>query len=125
MLKKLSTMDLKYVKMKGKNLLTRKQVKRKPLKELNLTSRFLYDEVMEDAETNQAALSIILGKEIPLLMQNESEKELVDFLHYVEDTTDERAEQSGNERIRKIHERVRKVKQSEEDVASMINKVRE
>lgn len=118
-------MDLKYVKMKGKNLLTRKQVKRKPLKELNLTSRFLYDEVMEDAETNQAALSIILGKEIPLLMQNESEKELVDFLHYVENTTDERAEQSGNERIRKIHERVRKVKQSEEDVASMINKVRE
>ena len=213
--------------------MTKKQIIRKPLKDLNLTNRFLYDEVMEDYETNREALSIIFGKEIALLTQNESEKELrvspllrsirmdmismdaegnvynsemqgkrksdlekrsrynqalldinllepgipnynllndsyiiliapfdlfghelyrytfhpeceevpglrledgttriflntrgknddqlpkelVDFLHYLEDTTDERAEASGSERIRKIHERVRKVKQSEE-----------
>ena len=56
--------------------MTKKQVKRKPLKELNLTSRFLYDEVMEDPETNREALSIIFGREIPLLTKNESEKEL-------------------------------------------------
>ena len=37
-----------------------------PLKDLNLTNRFLFDEVMEDARTQQEVLSIILGKEIPL-----------------------------------------------------------
>ena len=50
--------------------------KRVPLKELNLTDRFLFDEVMEDPQTHQEALSIIFGKEIPLLYQNETEKEL-------------------------------------------------
>lgn len=47
-----------------------------PLKQLNLTSRFLFDEVMEDPETQRDALSIILGREIPALCQNETEKEL-------------------------------------------------
>jgi len=47
----------------------------KPLKELNLTDRFLFDEVMEDDETHRDALSIILGREIPPLSQNETEKE--------------------------------------------------
>ena len=47
-----------------------------PLKELNLTNRFLFDEVMEDAQTQQEVLNIIFGKEIPLLNYNESEKEI-------------------------------------------------
>lgn len=47
-----------------------------PLKELNLTNRFLFDEVMEDPQTQREVLSIIFGKEIPLLMHNESEKEI-------------------------------------------------
>jgi len=47
-----------------------------PLKDLNLTSRFLFDEVMEDPRTHQDALSIIFGKEIPLLGQTQTEKEL-------------------------------------------------
>lgn len=47
-----------------------------PLQELNLTNRFLYDEVMEDSETHREALSIIFGKDIPLMDQTESEKEL-------------------------------------------------
>lgn len=38
-----------------------------PLKELNLTNRFLFDEVMEDAETQRNVLSIIFDREIPLL----------------------------------------------------------
>lgn len=46
-----------------------------PLKDLNLSSRFLFDEVMEDAQTNQDVLSIILGREIPLICMTESEKE--------------------------------------------------
>lgn len=47
-----------------------------PLRELNLTDRFLFDEVMEDPHIQQDALSIIFGKEIPLLEKNETEKEL-------------------------------------------------
>ena len=47
-----------------------------PLKDLNLTDRFLFDEVMEDPQTHQDVLSIIFGQEIPLLSQNETEKEL-------------------------------------------------
>ncbi|GEM_PF-2182619 len=35
-----------------------------PLKELNLTSRFLFDEVMEDPQAQQDMLSIIFGRVI-------------------------------------------------------------
>ena len=49
--------------------------KMKPLKELNLTDRFLFDQVMEDMETQQDVLSIILEKEIHLLTQVQTEKE--------------------------------------------------
>lgn len=47
----------------------------KPLGELNLLDRFLFDEVMEDAQTAKDILEIILEKEIPLLDKNETEKE--------------------------------------------------
>jgi len=47
----------------------------KPLSELNLLDRFLFDEVMEDAQTAKDILEIILEKEIPLLDRNETEKE--------------------------------------------------
>ena len=46
-----------------------------PLKELNLTDRFLFDETMEDPETHRETLSILLGKDISLLEVNETEKE--------------------------------------------------
>ncbi len=46
-----------------------------PLKDLNLSSRFLFDEVMEDPLTRQETLSIIFDREIPLLNYNETEKE--------------------------------------------------
>ncbi|NCB92627.1 MAG: Rpn family recombination-promoting nuclease/putative transposase [Clostridia bacterium] len=46
------------------------------LKNLNLTNRFLFDAVMEDAETHQAVLSIIFQHDIGLLPQNEVEKQL-------------------------------------------------
>lgn len=49
--------------------------KRKPLNELNLTNRFLFDVVMEDPKTHQDVLSIIFGKEISMIVQNETEKE--------------------------------------------------
>ncbi len=41
-------------------------------------------------------------------------KELRDFLHYLENTTDQAAAISNSKRIRRIHNRVCKVKQSEE-----------
>ena len=47
-----------------------------PLNKLNLTDRFLFEEVMEDPLAHQEALSIILGRDVPLLTQNEAEKEL-------------------------------------------------
>lgn len=37
----------------------------KPLKDLNLTDRFLFDMVMEDLQTQQDVLSIIFGRDIP------------------------------------------------------------
>lgn len=55
---------------------TKKQKNIVPLKDLNLTDRFLFDEVMEDPQAQQAALSIIFGRDIPLLSKNETEKEL-------------------------------------------------
>ena len=47
-----------------------------PLKDLNLTDRFLFDEVMEDKQTHRDVLEIIFQREIPLLEENETEKEL-------------------------------------------------
>ena len=47
-----------------------------PLQELNLTSRFLFEEVLEDPRTHPDILEIIVQKEIPLLEKNETEKEL-------------------------------------------------
>ena len=47
-----------------------------PLKDLNLTNRFLFDEVMEDRQTHRDVLEIIFQREIPLLEENETEKEL-------------------------------------------------
>ena len=46
-----------------------------PLKNLNLSNRFLFDEVMEDVQTHQNALEIIFGKEISLLDKPQTEKE--------------------------------------------------
>lgn len=47
-----------------------------PFGDLNLTDRFLFDEVMEDPQTHQDALSIIFGHPVPLLDRHETEKEL-------------------------------------------------
>lgn len=52
------------------------KLNRVPLKELNLTDRFLFDEVMEDSQVHRDVLSIIFGREIPLLARNETEKKL-------------------------------------------------
>lgn len=46
-----------------------------PLKDLNLTNRFLFDEVMEDPEIHRDVLSIIFNREIPALLSNQTEKE--------------------------------------------------
>ena len=45
-----------------------------PLKELNLTSRFLFDEVFVVTQAQQDMVSIILGREITVMKQNYTEK---------------------------------------------------
>ena len=45
------------------------------LEKLNLLDKFLFDEAMEDAETYQAVISILMEKEIELLGKPETEKE--------------------------------------------------
>ena len=45
------------------------------LEELNLLDRFLFDETMEDLETYQATISILLENQITLLGRSETEKE--------------------------------------------------
>lgn len=47
-----------------------------PLKELNLSNRFLFDQVMEDPEIHREVLNIVLEKEIPPLRTNVTEKEV-------------------------------------------------
>lgn len=49
--------------------------KQKTLKDLNLIDRFLFAEVMEDVETGQDILSIILGQDIQLISGSQTEKE--------------------------------------------------
>ncbi|MCC8139522.1 MAG: Rpn family recombination-promoting nuclease/putative transposase, partial [Lachnospiraceae bacterium] len=44
---------------------------------------------------------------------DEVSPELVEFLHYIENTTDQTAQSSSSERIHKIHDRVREVRQNE------------
>ena len=46
------------------------------LEDLNLINRFLFDEVMEDRESYQSTVSILLGEDIQLLDEPETEKEL-------------------------------------------------
>ena len=73
--------------MKGETYGQKTKLNLIPLQELNLTSRFLFDEVP---------------------------RELAEFLHYLEETTDERAASTDSQRIKRIHRRVRKVRLSEE-----------
>ena len=51
-------------------------VKLRQLKELNLLDKFLFDEAMEDRETYQTAIRILLENEVELLEKPETEKEL-------------------------------------------------
>lgn len=46
------------------------------LEDLNLVDRFLFDEVMEDTESYEALVGILLEKEVHLLGRPETEKEL-------------------------------------------------
>ena len=48
---------------------------KKALKDLNLIDRFLFAEVMEDVETGQDILSIILGQDVQLVPGSQTEKE--------------------------------------------------
>lgn len=63
----------------------KKKKQKKSLQQLNLLDRFLFAEAMEDAETMQSVLEIILGKEIVLkyLPQVEKEERVSPLYRYV------------------------------------------
>jgi predicted transposase/invertase (TIGR01784 family) len=66
----------------------------------------------KDIKLNDGTVRIFLNSK----GTNDSEvsKELVDFLHYIEQTDDESAQRSESENIRKIHACVKQIKASEE-----------
>ncbi|MBQ8233892.1 MAG: Rpn family recombination-promoting nuclease/putative transposase [Lachnospiraceae bacterium] len=71
-----------------------------------------YCEEKRELELGDGAVRIFLNTRGT--NNKEVNKELVDFLHYIEKTDDESAEAANSERIRLIHECVRKIKSSEE-----------
>ena len=71
-----------------------------------------YCEENKELELGDGAVRIFLNTRGT--NDKEVSKELVDFLHYIEKTDDESAEAANGERIRLIHECVRKIKSSEE-----------
>ena len=113
-----------------------KMEKIKELKDLDLVDRFLFAEVMEDEGSLADVLEIILGREVVLKGMPQVEKEfrknvwsrqvrldvctkgvsqeLIDLLHYFEKTTDINAAASSSDKIRRLHEKVRTIKDSEE-----------
>lgn len=102
----------------------------KELKDLDLVDRFLFAEVMEDEGSLADVLEIILGREVPGMRLEDGatriflntrgtetagvSQELIDLLHYFEKTTDINAAASSSDKIRRLHEKVRTIKASEE-----------
>ena len=56
------------------------KLEKKELRELNLLDRFLFAEAIEDPETMELILEIILGKDIVLKYLPQTEKEQRSFL---------------------------------------------
>ena len=85
---------------------------RKPLKELNLLDKFLFDEAMDDPENVKTMLDIILlntrGKHPELVSP-----ELIELLKYMERSTDEVSGECKSKRIQEMHRRVCQIKASE------------
>ena len=85
---------------------------RKPLKELNLLDKFLFDEAMDDPENVKTMLDIILlntrGKHPELVSP-----ELIELLKYMERSTDEVSGECKSKRIQEMHRPVCQIKASE------------
>ena len=85
---------------------------RKPLKELNLLDKFLFDEAMDDPENVKTMLDIILlntrGKHPELVSP-----ELIELLKYMERSMDEVSGECKSKRIQEMHRRVCQIKASE------------
>ena len=113
----------------------------KELKDLDLVDRFLFAEVMEDEGSLADVLEIILGREVPGMRLEDGatriflntrgtetagvRQELIDLLHYFEKTTDINAAASSSDKIRRLHEKVRTIKASEEIGINFMNERQE
>lgn len=82
----------------------------KTLKELTLLDKFLFDQTMDILA--DGGMRIFLNTKGT--NDDEVSPELVDFLHYVETMDEKLAAVPENERVRKIHECVNRIKSSEE-----------
>ena len=118
-------------------------MEKKELKDLDLLDRFLFAEAIEDPETMELILEIILGREVILKHLPQAEKEQRSFLwskqvkldvwakdvdDVVYDTevqkqnsTDETASKAGSKRISRLHEKISDIKASEEIGVKFMN----
>ena len=86
---------------------------RRPLKELNLLDRFLFDEAMEDPENVKTILDIILSQNTNRKHPELVSTELIELLKYMERSTDEVSGECKSKRIQEMHRRVCQIKASE------------
>ena len=86
----------------------------KTLQELNLVDRFLFDEAMEIPRVYETVVGILLERKLRFLDEVQTEKEFLDFMEYITDSTDEVAAKSDSERIHFIHRSVQAIRQAEQ-----------
>ena len=118
-------------------------MEKKELKDLDLLDRFLFAEAIEDPETMELILEIILGREVILKHLPQAEKEQRSFLWskqvkldvwakdvddvvydtevQKQNTTDETASKAGSKRISRLHEKISDIKASEEIGVKFMN----
>ena len=86
---------------------------RRPLKELNLLDKFLFDEAMDDPENVKTMLDIILSQNTNRKHPELVSTELIELLKYMERSTDEVSGECKSKRIQEMHRRVCQIKASE------------
>lgn len=95
-------------------------MERKKFKELNLSNAFLFAAALADEEKclennrllGDGTVKIFLN--IKRENSHEVPKALVEFLKYVENSTDTRVNESSDTNLQKLHEKVLKLKESRE-----------
>ncbi len=87
--------------------------------DLNLSNYFLFAAAAENEETSRLLLETLLGIKVGRVFlstkgTNDADvpKELVNLLHYVENSTDAYVAEADDPNVRKLHDRVKELKRS-------------